>query len=92
MNGNCEYCKSRGGKPLYYRGNSNGLDMWEHSIAVKGRTLKVKVWETEYKPYEIDDDGDFGVFDTRVGFCKGVRINYCPMCGRKLVDENTERK
>ena len=93
MSKGCEYCKSRGRKPLFYRRNSwTESTEWEHSIAVKGRTLKVEIWESEYDPYALDFDGDCGVYRDRVDFRKGVRINYCPMCGRKLVDENTERK
>ena len=44
------------------------------------------IYETEITSVFIDVNYELGVFNDLDGGSDSAKINYCPMCGRKLVD------
>lgn len=86
----CEYCTNPKNRkplvsklpelnPIYGKNNVEGLE-----VEIKGTQLSIFMYKDSYYPDELDFDGDFGVFKTDIELRKRIKINYCPMCGRKL--------
>lgn len=84
----CQYCEGgKRKKPLAYKSYGNNYsytDSYLFKINIGNNTLNIKVHESVYHPHKIDDDGDIGVLEDIVNIGKRIKINYCPICGRKL--------
>lgn len=82
----CQYCEGgKRKKPLAYKSYGNPYtDNHLFKINIGNNTLNIKVYESVYYPNKMDDDGNFGVIEDIVNIDKRIKINYCPICGRKL--------
>ena len=81
----CQFCDNKNKKPLYYKENSpKSIEEHIFKVYIAKKTLNIKIKDNIFHPEQLDYEGELGNFEIKNNINQKININFCPMCGRKL--------